>query len=329
MQEQPYAPLLNNLFLQKEQLRLNDWLFFELMQTTLEDIYAGHSSLKKILTAWFLLSESGFDTRLTYDNQQAYLYVYTEESIYETPMIRDEGRLFVNLNSLYERSGNQKQKLRMLNFKPQQNGRSFSFDLSLLPNFPTHSSEKNIRFNWRGQQYELTVEVNEGIRSLMANYPLIDERRYFEIPFSESLRHSLLPQLRHLLEGKSEKESLEILAALTRSGFSYQEDHEQFGTSKPMAAEEVLLYSHSDCEDRVALFYQLVRELLDLPVIIIAWPDHLSAAVSTSQQIGDQVINFQNHQYFVCDPTGPSNSWDVGNPPAEFASLPFEVIYSN
>jgi hypothetical protein len=326
----PYSILLNNLSKEKEQLQLNDWLFFELLQNTINDLYAGQSELKKTLTAWFLLSESGFDTRLTYHTQRAYLYVFSEETIYESPVIEDNGRLFVNLNSLFNQEGSRKQRLRMLNFKPRPNGRSFSFDLSLLPVFPSPSIEnKTLSFSWKGEEISLDVQVDGNLKELMADYPLVDESQYLEIPFSNALRTTLLPQLQETLEGKSERESLEILAAFTRSAFIYQEDHEQFGSNKPMAAEEVFLYPYSDCEDRVALYYQLVRELLDLPVIVIAWPDHLSLAVATTHPLGNQTIQLDGTQYFVCDPTGPSNSTEVGNPPAEFASLPFEVIWRN
>ena len=79
-----------------------------------------------------------------------------------------------------------------------------------------------------------------------------------------------------------------------------------------MIADEVFFYPYSDCEDRSALFYALVRELLDLPMIVVAFPDHLTVAVSLEEELPGAVISYQGRRYYICDPTGPVNSSEIG-----------------
>ena len=105
----------------------------------------------------------------------------------------------------------------------------------------------------------------------------------------------------------------------------YKEDHDHFGKSKPMIADEVFHYSFSDCEDRSALFYNLVKELLDLPMIMIAYPDHLTIGVALTQQIGNP-INYKGRKYYICDPTGPSNSTRIGSVPKNYERKSFEIL---
>jgi hypothetical protein len=118
---------------------------------------------------------------------------------------------------------------------------------------------------------------------------------------------------------------LEVLVSLTRSGFRYQEDTKYFGRSKPMVPEELFSYPYSDCEDRSALFYALVRELIDLPMVVIAYDDHLSVAVAADRVEGDN-FSFQGRRYVFCDPTGPANSSVIGRIPPGYEKAKFQII---
>jgi hypothetical protein len=134
-----------------------------------------------------------------------------------------------------------------------------------------------------------------------------------------------LPQFQEILKNKTEKEALEILASFTRSAFQYKNDNDYFGKNKPMIGDEVFYYPYSDCEDRSALFYYLVNELLRLPMIVIAYDDHLTIAVATSRSLGD-AIYFKNKKYYICDPTGPSNSEKIGKAPVGYTHQKFEIL---
>ena len=92
-----------------------------------------------------------------------------------------------------------------------------------------------------------------------------------------------------------------------------------------MVAEEVFLYPYSDCEDRSALFIRLAEELLGLPMIVLAYPDHLTVGVALPQTKSG-FVRYNSKAYYVCDPTGPVNSDAVGKIPEGYEDTPYEII---
>ncbi|GJM31847.1 MAG: hypothetical protein DHS20C18_08480 [Saprospiraceae bacterium] len=321
-----YQVLLNALNENKINHQLNDWLYFELMRKALHQIMTDNPPLTVELMSWFLLSKAGFDTRLTYIKNKAFVYACTEDDVFEVPMIEENGKTFVNLSNI-EQKTNAKQALYMLNFIPNSAGRSFSFYLKQLPWLKVQPDNKYFVFQCRNQKYELKVTIDRTIKDIMRAYPIISEKEYMEVPLSATIRNSLIPQLKTFLREKTEREALELLVAFTRSSFQYKEDKEYFGRSKPMIADEVFHYPYSDCEDRSALFFRLVKELLDLPMIIVAYPDHLTIGVAMQQASGS-AVRYKDKLYFICDPTGPVNSAEIGEIPNGYENVPFEIIGS-
>lgn len=325
LQRQDHRTLLRALQDHKKNLQLNDWLFYQLLRQTVMEIMAGHSNVQQELTSWFLLSQAGFDTRLTFHEEGVYLYVYTTEEVFEVPMIQENGRTYINLTSIHRGEGNGQQALYLLNFTAKPQGRPFSFYLSRLPRLRPQLQSRVFEFSFGEYVYQVDVTTDETIVQIMKNYPFIAENQYLEVPFSSSVSSSLLPQLRKMIQGKTEREALEFLVAFTRSSFQYQDDKDYFGYSKPMIADEVFHYPYSDCEDRSALFYRLVRELLDLPMIVIAYQDHLTIGVALSESCED-AIEHQGRRYCVCDPTGPVNSTTIGRAPRGYEYAPYHII---
>lgn len=320
----PHQELLASIQQKKEQLTLNDWLYYELIRQTAKTL-SPNNILQQRLFNWLILSESGYDTRVTFLDQQIFLYAYTEDAIFDTPMIEEDSRRFVNLSSIHEKMSNPSSPLRMLRFKAMPYGRAFSFQLHAWPQLSPQLQERNINFSWNDQQFSLALTTDATVPAFMKHYPLFAEQLYLETPLSHTLTQSLLPQLQKIISGKSEREALEILVAFTRSAFDYKEDRDHFGKNKPMIADEVFHYPYSDCEDRSALFYNLVRSLLDLPMLIIAYPNHLTIAVALNEQIGPP-IRYADRSYYICDPTGPVNSSVIGRIPEGFEKASFEIL---
>ena len=71
----------------------------------------------------------------------------------------------------------------------------------------------------------MQVTFDRTMVDIMADYPFINEYCYLETPLSPTLRNSLLPQLKQLLEPLNHQEQLELLASFTRSAFNYKEDN--------------------------------------------------------------------------------------------------------
>lgn len=327
LQETNYQPFLQQLKQLKARHKLNDWLYFELLKKSIEPFFSNPETVARELTAWFLLSASGFDVRLTYYGPKVYLYIFTKDELYEVPMIEEEGKTFASLSSLAGKKADNT-ALYLLNFVPNPKGRAFSFLLRQLPDLRPEVIRKTFQIGYRDSIYQLSFDSDRTIVRLMANYPLIAEDQYFNIPFSATAAQSLLPQLRRILANKTKREAIELLVTFTRSSFQYKEDKVHFGFSKPMIAEEVFHHPYSDCEDRSALFYRLVKEILDLPMIIIAFEDHITIGVALPE-IEGEAISYRGKKYYICDPTGPANSARIGYFPKGYETKSFDVIGSH
>lgn len=324
MEKTDYALLLETLLTKKREFQLNDWLYYDLMKRTVTAMIGSGKDSNIELTCWFLLTKSGFDTRLTYLKNKQFVYVYTEDEIFEVPMISENGRNYANLTSIPE-NGDTRKALYMLNYVPNSGGESFGFYLRELPLLKTDIEQKNFKFKYNGEDYDVEVTVDKTSADIMSAYPFFEEQQYLQIPLSRSIAGSLLPKFKNWVKGLSKIETLELLVAFTRSSFQYKEDKEYFGRSKPMIADEVFIYPYSDCEDRSALFFTLAKELVDLPMIIVAFPDHLTVGVALEEEIG-VAIQYQGKNYYICDPTGPVNSTDIGGFPYGYERSKFKII---
>lgn len=321
-----YQPFLRSWQQASKALALNDWLTYQLLAEGLLTLQPEVKTRQLNLNIWFFLSQLGFDTRLAYTEQgDVFVFAHTEEVIFEAPVIEDKGRSFVNLTDVKGGRDLAQRALYLLDLLPNPGGRSFSWRLLKLPMLKTAPRKRSIRFWYEDQWEAVEVMADETVLAIMSDYPVISESGYVEVPFSDVLSASLLPQLRQRIEGLSDWEAVGLIASFTRSAFAYQEDKAHFGHSKPMTAEETFLYAYSDCEDRCAVFFNLVKELLGLPMVIVAYDNHLSMAVALPKN-GGGAFSYEGTSYYLCDPTGPSESAIVGIPPQGYERSPFKIM---
>ncbi len=310
----------------RSEFELNDWVYLELLEDFIDATYLHKDRMYRRALLWYLLNKSGYDSRITWIGSQIFVAVYSTEEIFETPRFTLPRGNFVNVSAVGD--PDVPQDVYLLEFTPSPRGKSFSFSMERLPKLSHEPLIRVYEFDYNGQHYVLEAVADNTIIEIRKEYPGIQEREYIITPLSESSKSSLLPQLREAMKPMSQKQKIEFLITFTRQGLQYKEDDDFFGRNKPMIAEEALYYRYSDCEDRCALFYHLVQELLGLPVIIIAYPEHLSAAVQLDQNIG-QPITYRGRQYTIADPTGPENVSDIGIYPNDTRRQSYSIIHSS
>jgi hypothetical protein len=113
----------------------------------------------------------------------------------------------------------------------------------------------------------------------------------------------------------------------TRYSFLYQRDTEVFGKEKRLSPEETLLYDYSDCEDRSALFFYLVKEIYNLPMIVLAYSDHVTVAVQFEKPAGKAIV-YNGLKYSVCEPTPQQRDLKLGQLLPELQKKSYEVVYA-
>ncbi len=323
--EQDWLPLHEQLQQQRRRFELNDWLYVKLVRETVDRIADFALENERRVLEFHLLTLAGYDVRLCYDSQTMFVYGYTNDALFEVPMITNDERKYVNLTSALSPERNTTRSLNLHPIRPLPSGDPLSFTLGNIPKLTPNMQNRTFRFRYQDELFTVHGLSDRTVAAWMHDYPFFEEGLYLEAPMAELTKNRLLDELRPFLEGRSQLEQLELLASFTRSAFVYKEDKKSFGYSKPMIADEVLFYPVSDCEDRSALYFMLVRDLLNLPVVAIAYDDHLSIAVSSPELTGKGFWH-KGKEYFVCDPTGPKDSSVVGNPPYGYENRPFDIV---
>ena len=226
-----YLPFVESLKQHQLRLKLNDWLTFELMKESLDEIFSREYTIEKEFASWFLLCQLGFDARLAYTKSYIYVYVSSQSTVFEVPILTIDKKNYVGLTSLVS-DVPEKAAVYLLSLTPQPKGAHFSFYLDNLPSFKPQPIEAKLVLpdNWNTSSISYKVDAN--VFDIMKDYPLLDESTYFDVSFSPTLSGSLIPKLQEAIQSKTTVEALKILLHITRSGFDYMEDTEQFGANK-------------------------------------------------------------------------------------------------
>jgi hypothetical protein len=204
---------------------------------------------------------------------------------------------------------------------------NFSYKITHLPEFnSTDYKVKDLSFNYNENQYHFKVKLNNQIQSLFINYPVVDYALYLNIPLSHETYYSLIPLLKKSVKGMSVKNGVDYLMRFTRYAFLFEPDTELYGGEKRLSPEQTLLCDRSDCEDRVALFYCLVKEIYNLPMIVLAYPKHVSIAVQFNKSYGKPIV-YNGNKYSICEPSPQKEDLLVGQLLPELKKVPYEVMY--
>jgi hypothetical protein len=326
-----YQPFIQTLISYKSSLHLDNWLYYQLIRKTAQQVSPKAVNYHRYtLYKWFLLTRSGYDALLTVAGDTILFYVQSNELIYNIPYRMKNGKQYVCLN--YHDYGSSidfsKEKFTEIAITVPEANKSFSYKVRNLPNFRSGDYlEKDIRFSYNQSEYYYKVKLNPDIKTIFANYPVVDYESYFNIPLSNETYRSLIPLLKKTIKGLSTKNGVDFLMRFTRYAFIFESDTKVFGGEKRLTPEQTLLYDQSDCEDRAALFFYLVKEIYNLPMIVLSFPTHITMAVKFDKPIGRSII-YNGEKYTVCEPTPQKDDLMLGELPSFCRKSPYDVVYA-
>ncbi len=301
----------------KNKYQLNDWLYAKLIHKSLEKINTNRSNRFIDMMTWVILVKEGYDARATFTKSTIYVNVATKEEVFESPMYDDKGKSFANLTYLLA-NGRMVNMVYGVKFVPNKYGKDFSFKLNNFPKFSEKKENITYKFDFKGKQELLSASIDKTFITLMKDYPKFDEIDYVKTPLSSAIKTSLIPSLKKRISNFSDIEKMEYLVTFTRRALTYGSDKRNFGkNNRPLTAEEALYYPSVDCEDKVAVIYNLVKELTPLKAVVIAMPNHLSFGVDLKAAKGKS-YRHRGKNYIICDPTGPENTCQIGIFPKEY-----------
>lgn len=325
-----YDSLINDMRAYKLRHNPDDWVYYQLIRKVAQYISPKEDNYYRYtLYKWYLLKQCDYNTTLNIAGDKLLLYVQSDENIYDIPYYLRYGKQYVCLN--YHDYG--KVDLKKTQFIEVTGDTTiaktaFSYRLTQLPEFKDEDyKEKDLEFNYNDYNYTFKIKVNPEVKNIFKNYPVADYELYFNAPLSKETYNSLIPELKKNIKGMSVKNGVDYLMHFTRYAFLYETDVDNFGKEKRLSPEQTLLYDHSDCEDRAALFYCLVKEIYNLPMIVLEFPKHVTIAVKFNKPIGKPIM-YNGNAYSVCEPTPQEQDLQLGYISPELSSVRYQVAYA-
>lgn len=302
-----YPSFLKQMQQVKSQLSLNDYGYGQLLEDIGSQIY-GRNSQEATLFTWFMLTQSGYGTRVAYNSQGVYLLIRTTPGVFRTTYFTIDGSKYYGLSfseyhadlpdQLYTYEGNY----------PKSEESKINLLFANMPILPQQQETRMLSFGYEDTTYTFEVPVNQQLINYFKNYPKANLSLYLNSRMDGSTHDKLISSLQPLLKGKSNLEKANILLRFVQESFEYQTDQQQFNVEKKMFPAETIYYPASDCDDRSILFAYLIKHLTDLEYILVRYPGHLTPAVHfpSNPPKGSEVrqpITHNGKSYYITDPT--------------------------
>ncbi|MBL1409873.1 hypothetical protein [Sphingobacterium faecale] len=329
IESREYTLLIQQLTAFKVENNLNDWLYYQLIRQVSEAISPKAENYHRYtLYKWYLMNKSGYDARLAVGDDQVIFYIKNKEDISDIPFFDIDGQQFTCLNYHdYGKLFKRVDTYHPVNLKIPGADRDFSYKIAQMPDFKEESyAVKNVHFQYKDKVYEFDIKVNDHVADIFKNYPGVDFETYFNIPLTKEAYQSLIPVLKENTKKMTTRDGVDYLMRFTRYAFLYEDDDINFGKEKRLSPEQTLLNNYSDCDDRAGLFFFLVKEIYNLPMIAILYPTHITMAVQFEKKIGS-AIKYEGQYFSICEPTPQGQNLNIGELAEKYKHEKYEIVY--
>lgn len=282
--------------------RLCDWAYLLMLRDLAKAFFREMDNEAALFTA-FLYCQSGYKMRLAYADNRLYLLYASEHSIYEKVYWEVDGEKYYPLDC----------DLRQLYICQAEfpNEKPLSLFVGAEQLLSVRLSSRRALRSERFEEVKVSVNVNKNLIDFYGSYPtsMINGDfgtrwvMYANTPLSQQAKDSFYPSLRGTIAGESQFTAVSKLLNFVQTAFVYEYDDKVWGCDRAFFAEETLYYPYCDCEDRSILFSRLVRDLLDMRVVLIYYPGHLATAVRFSEDVKGDYLLIDGERYVICDPT--------------------------
>lgn len=303
----------------RDKLHLPDWGYVRFVEQMTTAFFSTDLLNEARLMQMYILTQSGYKVRIARAGSRLVLLLPSKDLIYQYPYLNIGGvNYYLTDSSLGQTS------LNVFNreFPKEQ---EFSLRIDGLPALPVNAADSRHLQSKHDKELVADVTVNKGLIAFCNNYPLSNNWDiYANASLSQQAKEQLYPALHKSIAGKNAPAAANMLLHFVQTAFEYATDDEQFGSERPLFADETLFYPYSDCEDRAILYSILVRELLNLDVVLLHYPGHLATAVCFNTEVAGDYMMIGGKRYTVCDPTYINA--DIGQAMPQFKQTPASVI---
>ena len=320
----PYTEWVSSVAQNKEELSLNDWGMYQLINSVFHTYFPQGTPNEQIVFAVFTLNQLGYRAKIGRIGPDLFPLIAFDCEVTNTMYFRygdEEGIIYTLVNPEH------KDLASVQTCRMEYGGASKRFDMS-LDKTPAIGG-KVVSKVLKDRERTYSLQYNAGYSRFLSTYPCVSFNYYAEAGLSDAFWQSVKQQIAPVLKGKTQEEAVNTLLHFTQYAFEYKTDNDQFGYERWFFPEETIASSYSDCEDRAILFSQLVRRLLGMKVVLLYYPGrHLATAVHFDNPAtqGDYVLE-DGLKYLICDPTYIGANLGMGMP--DLMKVPIEVVKLN
>lgn len=310
-----YDNMLYDCLQERKRHGFSDWAYYQMLLALTRQFY-GEESNEAVLAQAFLYSQSGYKMRLAHDENHLYMLAATRHFIYNKLFFSLDGDWYFLLD------GKQSEKLGICQAAfPKES--SLSLQISAAQRFAMNPTGERTITSTKNPDFSFTLHSNKNYIDFLGTYPsstvnnnfMTRWAMYANTPLEEEIREQLYPQMKVKLAGKTELQAVQELlwwmhgnvdlegVMQSPSCFLYRYDEDVWGVDRAFFGEETLFYPYCDCEDRSILLSHLVRDLLNLDVVLVYYPGHLAMAVNFNEPVKGDYVMLDGRKFVICDPT--------------------------
>ena len=312
---QQFENMLYDCLQERKRHEFSDWAYYQMLQALTSQFY-GKDSNEGVLVQAFLYSQSGYKMRLAHTNDRLYMLAATRHFIFNKQFfVLDGENYFLLSDDTIGQLGICEAAF------PKESSLSLQITASqLFADAPTMQRTITSRYNG---DFSFTITSNKNYLDFYQTYPsstvnsnfMTRWAMYANTPLESGIKDQLYPPMKAKLQGLSQKDALQQLlwwmhGEIDLEGkiqnadcFLYNYDESVWGCDRNFFGEETLFYPYCDCEDRSILLSHLVRDLLNLDVVLIHYPGHLAMAVNFTEPVQGDYVTVEGRKFTVCDPT--------------------------
>lgn len=321
-----YDNVLYDCLQRREEYHFSDWAYY-LMLKEMSDAFCGKGTNEAALLTAFLYSQSGYRMRLALAGNRLLLMVATQFKLYGHSYYEMDGHDYYILDGDFDHV-----YICPAQFPKEQ---EMSLVMKDSPRFTCNNTATRTIGSRQYTNLKAEVSVNKNLLDFYSTYPTSEYNNdlmtrwamYANIEMQPEVRAQLYPQLKAMIEGKTQCKAVESILNWIQTAFPYEYDDTAWGHDRAFFAEESLFYPACDCEDRSILFTRLIRDLMGLKCILVYYPGHLATGVCfTEEQVRGDYIDVKGSRFTICDPTIMGYGAPVGHSMSDMDNSTAKVI---
>ena len=306
----------------RAEMKLCDWAYLRMVQSISKKRYGDTN--EAVIFASYIMAQSGYKIRLAFKDEYVFMLFASHHELYGMKKVMLEDDCYFILDSRLSGSF----YISNVGYEKEQR---FSLLIAQEQHVEPEISDTLVVTSAKGCTF--SYQLNMNMIQFFEDYP--SGRLFFgdesskwllgvKTPLDSIAKSTLYPQAREAVSGLTPWQAVAKLLNWVQTGFEYAYDDDVWGHDRIFFSSETLYYPHSDCEDKAILFSTLVRDILNLDVILLYFdnPEHLATAVHIPvEEKPGEFVMYNNKRYMVCDPTlkngpiGRNMSYFVGATP--------------